>query len=333
MRKTAGRLAIVVLAVGIATALTEASFALGAELTFEWYVAAVACTAWWCGRRAALVAAVLSSALSDFLYLPFHRLSFGIGLADAIRLVAFVGLAVLVAHLVAARSAAERERAGRERLVAMVAHELANTIRAFQTWIAVLRRNGVPDAEREHATRAIERATHALGKLAGDLLDWPRIATGHFDLEPEELDLAEIVRDTVEEMRDHAAAHAVTLKCSFLPAPVHADRDRLHQVARNVLADSLATTPRGGTVTVSVRATDRRAVLSVHGTGGDAALPALPRHVLDPDTRVPATDGAFGLALARELMRAQGGDVAVYGGGFRGNGATRLVRLPTSHTG
>ena len=86
MKRTVGYGVIVVVAVALATGLTEASFALGAELTFEWYVAAVAGVAWLCGRRPALVAAVLSSALIDFGFLSFHRFSFGMGLIDAGRL-------------------------------------------------------------------------------------------------------------------------------------------------------------------------------------------------------------------------------------------------------
>jgi signal transduction histidine kinase len=327
MKRDIGRAAIVLLAVALATGLTEASFALGAELTFEWYVAAVACLAWWCGRTSALLAAVSSAVISDFLFLPFHGFSFGMGLADGIRLLGFVGLASLVAHLVATRNAAEKERAGRERLLAMAAHELANMILAVRTWTAILRRDGLDGGDRDHAADALARTSRTLMKLAGDLGDWSRIAAGHLHLEPEDVDMADVVQEAVEEIRGQATAQAVTLSCSLLSAPVHADRDRLHQVALNLLTDSLRATDHGGTLTVLVRSSERRGLLSVHGMG-DGIIHPIPEKLLDPATDRAAA--SIGMALSRDLIRAQGGDVTVHGGGFRGTGATLVVRLPTA---
>jgi signal transduction histidine kinase len=327
MKRDIGRAAIVLLAVALATGLTEASFALGAELTFEWYVAAVACIACWYGRTPALVAAVSSALISDFLFLPFHRFSFGMGLTDGMRLLGFVGLASLIAHLVAARNVAEKERVGRERLLAMAAHELANMILAVRTWTAILRRDGLDGGERDHAADALARTNRTLMKLAGDLGDWSRIAAGHLLLEPEDLDMADVVREAVEEIHGQATEQAVTLSCSLHPAPVHADRDRLHQVALDLLADSLKATDHGGTLTISVRSSERRGLLSVHGMG-DGILHPIPQKLLDPATDPAAA--SIGMALSRDLIRAQGGDVTVHGGGFRGAGATLVVRLPTA---
>src|SRR5262245_6192635 len=329
MKRLMANGAIVGLGVLLATGLTEAAFALGAELTFEWYVAAVAGVAWWCGWRSALVAAFASAAAIDFVFLPFHRFSFGVGLADAGRLFVFVGLALLVAHLVSARRRAESERERRERLLAMVAHELGNLIFALRTWTAVLHRDQLSGPELDHAFAALARTADAIARLTRDLLDWSRIALGRLDLKLGDVDLAEVVHDAIEEMKARAAEVGVKLSWSLARTPVHADRDRLHQVALNLLTNSLKATRPGDEVTISVCPADDRAIFSVRDTGRGID-PQLLARLFDPATlRSDSTGLGLGLALSRDLIRFQGGDVRVHSGG-PGTGATFCVELPTA---
>ena len=267
MKRVMGSGAIVLLAVALATGLTEATFMLSGELSFEWYVAAVACVAWGCGRSPALGAGIASSAIIDFVFLPVHAFSFGMGLTDGARLLIFVGVAFLLAHLVSARRFADEERARRERLLTATAHELGNMIFALRTWTGALQRERLHGERFEHATRALAQTADAITKLAGDLLDRSRIALGKLDLQPADVDLSEVVRDAIHEMQGRADELGVKLSWSLSPTPVYADRDRLHQVALNLLTNSLQATPSGGEVSVSVCPFDRHARFSVRDTG------------------------------------------------------------------
>jgi signal transduction histidine kinase len=318
---------IVVLAVGLATGLTAASFALGADLSFEWYVAAVACVAWGSGRTAAVWAAIVSSAVLDFFFLPVHQVGFGMEVTDAGRLVVFLGVALLVAHLVARRELAEVERVRREWLLAMVAHELGNMIFALRTWTSVLQREGPRSDALDSAAQALARTADAITKLAGDLMDWSRIALGKVDLHLEDVELAEVARDAVEEMRGQAAQAGVRLSSSLARTAVRADPDRLHQVALNLLVNSLKATARGGEVVVSVHPVDRRGRFSVRDTGRGIPPDTL-RRLFDRRALRSENEGlGLGLALSRDIVRAQGGDLTVQSGGL-GMGATFSVDLP-----
>ena len=328
MKRTVTSGAVVLLAVAVATALTEASQALGAELTFEWYVAAVACVAWLSGRRPGIATAILASATIDFLLLPFHHFSFGMGLEDAARLAVFVGLALLVVRLVARRQRAEEDRAARERLLATVAHELGNMMYALRTWTTALQRDALHADQVEHSARALAETADGITKLAGDLLDWSRVALGTIYLEPADVDLADVVRDAVEAVRSHATDRGVTLRASLAAAPVHADPHRLHQVALNVLMTSLASTTAGGEVDVAVHVVAHRVVFAVRDSGRGIP-PELLRGPFDVETlRTRQTSFGVGLALARDLVRAHGGEVSVENGGI-GCGTTVVVELPT----
>jgi signal transduction histidine kinase len=317
------------LAVALATGLTEASFALGAELTFEWYVAAVALVAWWFGRAPALGAALLSSALVDFVFFPLHGFSIGLGLVDAGRVLVFLGLAALVAHLVAARTVAEDERRNRERLLAQVAHELGNMLLALRTWTAAIHRRPLAREQFERAAAALERTAAAVGQLVGDLLDWSRIALGQLDIQREEVDLAEVAKDAIEAIQSRAEQGGVAVASSLSPTIVHADRRRLQQVVLNLLTNSLRATTRGDEVVVSVSAANRRAILSVTDTGRGIERERLAR-LFDNGARANGSEGlGLGLTVSRDLVRAQGGEITVRSGGA-GTGATFSVELPVA---
>ena len=338
---------VIVLAVASATALTEVSFALGVELSFEWYLVAVACVAWGCGKGAAVVTAIISCAVADFAFLPFHDFSFAIGVADAVRLAVFVGVATLIANLVAARRVAEGDVARRERLLATAAHELSNAIFALRTWTSVVG-NHRPQGDEEargfdDAARALTRTTRAIGKLAGDLMDWSRVSGGVLDLSESDFDLADVARDAFEELGEEARRRGLALSISVAPARVRADRDRLHQVVLNLLTNALRATRTGDQVSIAVHSTDHHACLSVRDTGRGIPADVLPKlFELGGDRAAPVDPGlppplptsergglGLGLALSRRLVRAHCGEITAHSDG-PGTGATFSVVLPAA---
>src|SRR5262249_16679345 len=138
---------------------------------------------------------------------------------------------------------------------------------ALRTWTAALQRERLPGEQRDRAIRGLAQTADAITKLTGDLLDWSRIALGKLELQPGDVDLAEVVQDTIQEMKCQAAVPAVTHSGSLGPTHVHADRPRPHQVALNLLTNSLRATTQGGEVTISVCQANHRAVFSVRDTG------------------------------------------------------------------
>lgn len=327
MKRTAGHGAVVLGTVAVATAMTEASFAVGAELSFEWYLAAVALVAWWCGRRAALLASIVCSVVLDFLALPYHQFSFGMGMTDVIRLVAFLGIAALIAHLVSERDRAVDDRAQRERLLTMVAHELGNMLFALRTWTTALNEQTRAGEQAVAAVGALERTTDAITRLAGDLMDWARLAAGELDVHPRNLDLAAVARDAINEMSAEAERVHVTLASSLTPTWVRADYDRLHQVALNLIANSLRATAEGDEILISVSRRDHWGNLTVREGGRGSAREAGPRLLRQRRAWSNGSSG-IGLSLSRDFIRAQGGRMMIRGG--LGGGATVCVELPMS---
>jgi two-component system heavy metal sensor histidine kinase CusS len=97
---------------------------------------------------------------------------------------------------------------------------------------------------------------------------------------------------------------------------MHADPALLRRAVGNLVANSLAHTPRGGRITISLRADEREIGLQVRDTGSGIPAAQLPR-VFDrffrgDDARSPSSGGAgLGLSIARAIAVLHGGRVDI----------------------
>lgn len=118
------------------------------------------------------------------------------------------------------------------------------------------------------------------------------------------------------------------------PAPVHADEARLRQVVANLVGNAVAHTPPGTPVRVGVGVLGDRAILEIADRGPgmtcEQASRAFDRFYPVDRVRGKAagTNAGLGLAIARSLARAHGGDIEL--DTAVGAGARFRLTLPTS---
>ncbi|MGZ8216963.1 PAS domain S-box protein [Methylomagnum sp.] len=240
----------------------------------------------------------------------------------------------------------ERKRVGealqeadrrKDEFLAVLAHELRNPLAPILTSAQLLRRRGLerPDLM-ESATASIERQVKHLSRLIGDLSDISRIARGMIELKPEILNLDAVVSQAVEVCRPMMDKQRQELFLDLPEEPLHvqADPARLAQVIGNLLVNAAKFTPAGGNIHLTVGCDDsgRQAVISVRdeGVGID---PNKLEAIFDSFVQLerpqhPGHSGlGIGLALARRLMRMQGGEVSAYSAG-PGKGSQFTIRLP-----
>jgi histidine kinase len=237
-------------------------------------------------------------------------------------------LASDVEALGAALSATERHRT---RLVSDLSHELRTPITSLDGFLEGLE-DGVFEAD-PPTLASMRDETRRLRRLTDDLGALSRAAEGAFELRTEAMDAGEVARAAARARAAALTAAGVGLVLEDLPPlPVAADPDRLAQVFANLLDNALRHTPRGGTVTVSGRATDEEVQVSVSDTG-EGIAPADLGRVFDRFFRVGGEEAAggtgIGLTIARGIARAHGGELVARSGGL-GRGATFTVTLPRS---
>ncbi|RSM63985.1 sensor histidine kinase [Actinoplanes sp. ATCC 53533] len=292
----------------------------------------------WIGLAAAVPASV---ALSRFLLRPLdkvraatRRLAEG-HYDDILDLPGEPGLAALVDNvntLAAALADTERRRA---RLISEVAHEMRTPITLLRGQIEGLA-DGifVPD---EVMFASLTDDLDRLQRLTGDLSSLSRSEEGAFDLHRELTDLAMVARTTAERLRPQYDDQTVTLVVDPDP-PVGAfcDPDRITQVLVNLLGNALAACDPHGRVALSVHTEASpvpQLIVRVIDDGVGIADHDLERifhrfERLERPGRPTAAGGSgIGLAIARGIARAHGGDITAESAGL-GKGATFTLRLP-----
>jgi two-component system OmpR family sensor kinase len=223
----------------------------------------------------------------------------------------------------------ERE-ASQERLRAFIAdasHELRTPLASIRGY-AELYRMGAARTEEDvdKAMRRIEDEGARMGVLVEDLLTLARLDEVR-EVPHEEVDLARLARDAVDDARAMAPDRDVSLHVER-PATVRGDADRLRQVLANLLRNALVHTPAGTPIEVSVTPGVRLEVRD-HGPGlpTDDAGALFERFWRAEGGRERGKGGAgLGLAIVAGIVSAHGGSVRA--ANAPGGGASFVVELP-----
>ena len=244
--------------------------------------------------------------------------------------------------------------AQRDRLLAMLGHELRNPLAAIQAAHELLKRQEAEEADaasddetggesrasakrrtdRRHHLRLIGRQARQLVRMVDDLLDIGRIRLGKITLRRRPLDVNELARRCAESAAAAASrrGHTLVVQAAAGPVVVEADAVRLEQVLSNLLSNAMKYSPDGGTVTLSVATDGGWAVVRL-ADAGVGMPPEVMRGVFElftqADESMDRAEGGLGLGLplVRSLVEGHGGTVSAASEG-EGRGSVFTVRLP-----
>jgi PAS domain S-box-containing protein len=230
-----------------------------------------------------------------------------------------------------ARSEAERASLMKDEFLATVSHELRTPLNAILGW-SQLARTRNKGAELDKALDTIERNARAQAKLIEDILDISRIVSGKVRLELAEVDLSDLVSQTLEAVGPAASVKGIELRDKTSSVAVLGDPSRLQQIVWNLLTNAIKFTPSGGWVEVSIQRGADRVTLVVQDSGRGISADFLP-HVFDrfrqADPSTTRSHGGLGLGLSivHHLAEQHGGRVYATSPG-PGQGSTFSVELP-----
>ena len=235
----------------------------------------------------------------------------------------------------AERALARAEKANRTKdtFLGTVSHELRNPLNSILLWSTALLRDKTLSEQARRGVGAIERAVRVQGQLIEDLLDISRIESGRLRLDVQTVDLAEVVRAGIENMRAAADAKAIRIEEILDPRvdAIAGDPGRLQQVVWNLVSNAVKFTPRGGKIQVRLERINSHVEIVVADTG-QGIEPASLGSVFDrfwqgEDSGQSKQGVGLGLSIVKELVALHGGTVSVHSDGV-GKGATFVVRLP-----
>ncbi|MEQ1893663.1 MAG: ATP-binding protein [Planctomycetota bacterium] len=237
--------------------------------------------------------------------------------------------------LLGERAHIDEELITRNQFVAIVSHDLQNSIAGIMIRSRLVRK-GLGEKQMDAGLvleniGVIEGAAASMHRMINDLLDVERMAQGKLPLEFQPVEVQSLLRECMDIFEPLAASKSlvVTQDCPAEPLLVHCDHDRILQVLSNLLGNALKFTPEGGAIVLAARKRGREVSLSV-ADNGPGIPPEARSKLFERFSQLQANDRrglGLGLFIARWLVEAHEGRISV--ASELGKGSTFSFTLPT----
>jgi len=238
---------------------------------------------------------------------------------------------LMLDNVAGAFSARHRSETKLRQFVADASHELRTPLTAIRGYSEMIRLTENLSEEGRSSISRVESESKRMTALVEDLLLLARMEEGH-RAEQHDVDLTQLVVESVSDIRAAAPEHRWVLELPDDPVTVRANPGQLRQVLINLLTNAHKHTSAGTTVVTSLAAEPGAAVLTVADDG-----PGIPADFIDKifsrftraDTARSDRSGTHGLGLSivDAIVKSHGGSIDV----SSSEGKTEFtVRLPGS---
>jgi two-component system phosphate regulon sensor histidine kinase PhoR len=220
----------------------------------------------------------------------------------------------------------------RSDFVATISHELRTPMAAVYGAAKTLLREDIdlPADRRRELLEMIATQATRLSQITEEILLTSRLDRGEVPVEQEPVDVAEVVRTTVDALQSQfPSSMSIAVDVPTEVGAASGDRNRIQQVLVNLIDNAVKY--GDGAVKIEAQRSDRAVRISVADEGPGISLADQQRvfekfYRADPQlARAPGGTG-LGLYIARELAQRMGGRIELTS--ELGNGATFMVELP-----
>jgi len=152
--------------------------------------------------------------------------------------------------------------------------------------------------------------------LISDLLNLSRLKSGKFSIEASKVNLAEVVEQEVDQLKDNARTHRINLvykKPKDFPT-IDMDENKIRQVVMNFLDNAIYYTPEKGSIEIKLIEQDNNIELRVIDSGIGVPKEEQPhlftKFYRGSNAKKVRPDGTgIGLYMAKKIIIAHGGAV------------------------
>jgi signal transduction histidine kinase len=223
----------------------------------------------------------------------------------------------------------------RDEFISIASHELKTPLTALKLQMLMIERDVKKQSAGTYTPAFLKdllamfnSQVDRLTEIVDTLLDVSKISAGRLELNLQDVDLADLLNDTVASL--HMQGRVIVHSPRHLP--LLADKERVIQIIENLLNNAIKY-GEGKPVTALLEPREDYAVLTVEDRGSGIAPQDLKRIFDRFERAIPAKNiSGFGLGLyvTREIVQAHGGFITAES--KPGAGTTFIVRLPLKKT-
>lgn len=236
-----------------------------------------------------------------------------------------------------AKVQAERASQLRTNFLGLVSHELRTPLAALQIQLERLQLTAEEHGLSETGHRLMARMQQSTKRLQGlidALLEHARLNSGHFQIEPQAVDLRELAEDVLAELQPDAEEKKLDITLELQPdlPPLRSDARLVRLILHSLTSNAVKFTQKGS-VAIAVKYSDGEHQLSVADTGPGIAEQERIR-IFEPFEQLESLRGkhtpgiGLGLTLVRDLVAGLGGSLALESA--VGAGSRFTVTLPSA---
>ncbi|CAN5434968.1 hypothetical protein BH10CYA1_BH10CYA1_37280 [soil metagenome] len=269
-----------------------------------------------------------------------YRLAVGVPLHEPLSGEDEIGHIDSTFHQMAeALDAAESERAHIEQLkqefVQMVSHDLRAPVASLQMFHSILAKGdfGELDEDGKKHLAAAEENTERMFTLVSDLLEMEKLESGTIRLERRPIEVDNVIEPAIIAVQGAAKKRGIEVDIMAHDNPkIFGDRERLIQVAVNLITNAIKFSPDSSSVLISVKELPTQVEIRIADQGAGIA-PELQAEIFErfkqSGSKEQQSKGAgLGLAIARSLVELHEGRIGVES--EVGKGSTFWFRVPRS---
>ncbi|MDF2663677.1 MAG: histidine kinase [Paenibacillus sp.] len=220
----------------------------------------------------------------------------------------------------------------RQDFVSNVSHEIQSPLTSISGFSKALKRNSIPEEERNRYLDIIQTESERLSRLSEDLLKLASLDSEHHPFEPRTFDLDEQIRMVAVACEPLWSSKKIELDLDLPRAKLCADEDQLSQVWINLLGNAIKFTPEGGKITVAIRHGTDRIEVDIADSGIGISAEDSERvferfFKADRSHQKRQSGSGLGLAIVKKIVTLHGGTIRV--ASEPGRGTIFTVELPS----
>ena len=221
----------------------------------------------------------------------------------------------------------------KDKMFAVISHDLRNPVDAFSTLMESLNQN-LQHASQEELKEYLQSmlvSAKDLKSLLNNLLEWSLVQIGKLPFNPKPFSINEAIRESAQHISSMAIAKQIQMIYPSGDAAVRGDRNMITIIIRNLLSNAVKFSDAGKAIVLDISRSQGRLIVLVKDEGiGMSANDVAKLFKQNENVRSIGSSSAkgagIGLLLCQELVEKNGGKI--YAESVEGKGSTFYLELP-----